>query len=1014
MEVVGLVVLIVGGIILFSFIAAIILFQKNTELLGMLAELELRVMELESRLREADKAAEQKPVVETLIEKEPEPPPVEEEILPVEVEEVPEVVEPVEPEPVPETIEPEPAKEEVDVRVPYPYRVSEPAPEVRAVKSEYWSRIEKQFIDNWAGILGSVIMVMGAAFLSIYAALKMAPFYRFLMLTGFAAALFAIFFVLRSKSKWLKLATWLRSSGCAVFLFGCLGSGSIPGLKWIDSPVYALGLLLVGVVLNLAVGTISGHQFFASFHSVISLAALSIAPQSRLTLMIAVAISLLQVILAYRDRCEYHLLVTITAFLSYHLYWVYSLDLLSMSPLPLEFRLTGIAATAILGVATALVHYRKVYGATAFDPLPFFVHLLNWIYMGTGFYLYSTGSKWNTIVLSIVTLAAFFLSRRAKKLEIRWLFITDTLIAQGLALFAVITLQRWGLTGVPIVAVLMLEVILFLAVTMHEEEEVLKWTGAFLYHLTGLALLGVAFVIIRERPLVGLTSDAAVLAGAFVVYTAFHFFLVRKKSESFDSLRVYGIIDDSENHSIGGFIAGLLALLLFILVYDVSWSPYVVAVVVWSLLLLCRRFRLNGLKTGTYLLVGGVFLWGWYHLLHYLADKPGEALIYGLPFLAIAIIGARTSFNPESRTWRKYPWIYLFSIHLAIYSFTVLNSISPLAPGTVWLLFAPIYFETSLFLTRRYGSVLREKGETPRYLLHWGYIFIALFIIRHLAVHLQSNLLFQGIHVRLLQEVLAIAIFIYWALAKAPDSEDRYKSWKHLHPLMWELAILFAVMTVGLEVRDTWHPPAWVVGAFVLLFMGTAWKKQLSRFRFYSLLFYWAAAFHIAFISTSDQVPTHIITRQAWFIGLIALVMQLGFVALFYRLAALEEVRFTGPVSSFQGWVEKVRQRTHLWVYYPYFLAVALFLYWTFDRALLTLLWVIEVFVIFTLSIVLRENHFRVAALLGLGGCLVRLIFFDLARSDTITRALVFLGVGIIMIVMNSLYNKYRERFSNE
>ena len=60
-------------------------------------------------------------------------------------------------------------------------------------------------MDNWTGILGSVIMVMGAAFLSIYAALKMAPFYRFLMLCAFSGALFSIYCALRAKAKWLKL-----------------------------------------------------------------------------------------------------------------------------------------------------------------------------------------------------------------------------------------------------------------------------------------------------------------------------------------------------------------------------------------------------------------------------------------------------------------------------------------------------------------------------------------------------------------------------------------------------------------------------------------------------------------------------------------------------------------------------------------------------------------------------------------------------------------------------------------
>jgi hypothetical protein len=55
----------------------------------------------------------------------------------------------------------------------------------------------------------------------------------------------------------------------------------------------------------------------------------------------------------------------------------------------------------------------------------------------------------------LAALAAFLLSRRAKKMAIRWLFITDTLIAQALSLLAVLTLKRWQLSGVPISVILM-------------------------------------------------------------------------------------------------------------------------------------------------------------------------------------------------------------------------------------------------------------------------------------------------------------------------------------------------------------------------------------------------------------------------------------------------------------------------------------------------------------------------------------------------------------------------------
>ena len=666
-----------------------------------------------------------------------------------------------------------------------------------------------------------------------------------------------------------------------MFLFACLGSGGIPGLKWIESPFYGLAFLLLGVALNLAVGSISGSQFFASFHSVISLAALAVAPQSQLTLGVAVGISLLQVFMSYRDRWEFHLLVTITAFLVYHFYWVYSLDLLALSPMPLDLRLTGIAATALIGITTACVHYRKIYGARDFDRLPFIVHLFNWLCMGAGFYVYSTGSKWNTVVLMTAALAAFFLSRRAKKLAIRWLFITDTLIAQALALLAVLTLKRWQLTGVPISAILLVEVMLFLAVMLLEEEAVLQRAGVFLYHGAGILLMIDLFIIGQARQLSTLPPDAGILAAAMALYMGFHLYLVRRKSESFDSFKVYGLGTISDNFSLGGIIAGLLGYALFNLVYDFLWAPYAAAALITVLLLLRRRLQLKGLEIGTVLMVIGVFLLGWGHLRSHLANLSLEAAIYGLPFLVIAAVGVHTSFSERLGRYRKFWWIYLFSFHLALYSYTVLNPLSPLAPGMAWLLLAPIYFESALFLYRRSGGTPREKGEPHRFLLQWGYMFIALFLVRHLVVHIQSNLYIGGFKARLLMELLALAVFVYWAMVKKPGGDggdDGSKTWQSLHPLMWELAVVFGVMTVGLEVSDTWLPVAWVTGAFILLILGNMAKERISRFRFYSLLLYWAAAFHTAFISTMDQTPARLVLQQAWFGGLLALLLQLGFV----------------------------------------------------------------------------------------------------------------------------------------
>jgi len=94
------------------------------------------------------------------------------------------------------------------------------------------------------------------------------------------------------------------------------------------------------------------------------------------------------------------------------------------------------------------------------------------------------------------------------------------------------------------------------------------------------------------------------------------------------------------------------------------------------------------------------------------------------------------------------------------------------------------------------------------------------------------------------------------------------------------------------------------------------------------------------------------------------------------------------------------------------FIGLALFLFWRFEQVLLTFLWSAETFAIFVLSIVLRQNHFRFVALAGLAVCVLRLIVYDLREADLFIRGLVFIGVGVLMLGMNAVYNKFGARVS--
>jgi uncharacterized membrane protein len=68
---------------------------------------------------------------------------------------------------------------------------------------------------------------------------------------------------------------------------------------------------------------------------------------------------------------------------------------------------------------------------------------------------------------------------------------------------------------------------------------------------------------------------------------------------------------------------------------------------------------------------------------------------------------------------------------------------------------------------------------------------------------------------------------------------------------------------------------------------------------------------------------------------------------------------------------------------------------------------------VFSTSLLLRRQDLRYLSLAGLLACLVRLVFFDLSRSGTIARAVVFILMGLLLLGMNALYARFKARFAS-
>ena len=460
------------------------------------------------------------------------------------------------------------------------------------------------------------MLVTGIGFLGVYTALHVSAPVRFGMITTFAAALLGLHYYLRAKPFAAQLHVWLQSSAAAVFLFACVGAVSVPGLQWVEPPLSYL-LLLVGVTANLWLAWDASRESVATLHGVLSLVALSVLPHTLLTLAAAAGVTAFSIAITYRQRWRYQLLLGIISFFVFHQYWHYSLV---ASPLPANsIRLGAMVLVLLVGVAAAVVQYRKVYASVRFDALLFSAHLLNWTCLGINLYQYSTGSPWKTVPLGLGALLTFWVARQARQLGIRWLFRTDSIISLMLALFAAFSLQGWHATGTLVLLFMLLETLLVAFIMAREQE-----TVVFQVASAGAMLAGVGLLVLNVSQLTSYTPTELhrnafllVLAG---LLGAGYFRLVQRQP----------LLNEEENtrgqelyRGFGGMVGALYlggAVLLLQALFGVANPP------------------VAGLLGGTTAAAGAVFgvAWwlrsakGWFRTMHLLC---GQAL------LVVAVLG---------------------------------------------------------------------------------------------------------------------------------------------------------------------------------------------------------------------------------------------------------------------------------------------------------------------------------------------------------------------------------------
>jgi len=286
---------------------------------------------------------------------------------------------------------------------------------------------QRRLLENWMGLVGLAVVLLGLGFLAVYGAAVLTPFGRFLLITAAAAASLAGGMALvKYQPRWTRWGYWLQSFGAAVFLVGCLGSGGIPGVAWVTDPLAGLGLLLLGIAVNLALGSYRRRQPYLTLHVVLSLVALSVAEPAPLIILALWTTAFLGLALSWFQRWSYHRAVTVTVVqgILAAAYW-------RATPDPvLQWLVLG--ASASLALLVHIASYRRL--ESAWSRPSFVTHVLNALAAAVPCALWAPKLPMTTaLVLTGVFVGLVLLSFRSKSTGTAWLYRTDRVLALAVA-----------------------------------------------------------------------------------------------------------------------------------------------------------------------------------------------------------------------------------------------------------------------------------------------------------------------------------------------------------------------------------------------------------------------------------------------------------------------------------------------------------------------------------------------------------------------------------------------------
>jgi uncharacterized membrane protein len=80
----------------------------------------------------------------------------------------------------------------------------------------------------------------------------------------------------------------------------------------------------------------------------------------------------------------------------------------------------------------------------------------------------------------------------------------------------------------------------------------------------------------------------------------------------------------------------------------------------------------------------------------------------------------------------------------------------------------------------------------------------------------------------------------------------------------------------------------------------------------------------------------------------------------------------------------------------------------------LSILWGVYALFLIILGIQAKKKHLRIMAIVLFGATLIKLFFYDLSSLSTISKTIVMVSLGVLLLIISFLYNKYKHLIADE